>query len=204
MNFGIIRVRLFSTRAAKAPLLRLPHLTYLTYLTHLTILVLVSLLLSRAQAQEFQFQSVGARVGFPAENTSQHFRQAEAFLNYNLWGWNLSTNWRLQSRIDLSTGWLGQHGDNAFIGTLGPSLELSRARFPISLEAGFSPTYISSYQFGNTDLGARAQFTSHIGLNWDVTSRWRLGYRFQHMSNAGIKEPNPGFNLHVVSIGYLF
>jgi hypothetical protein len=24
------------------------------------------------------------------------------------------------------------------------------------------------------------------------------------MSNAGIKEPNPGFNLHVVSVGYLF
>jgi hypothetical protein len=187
MNFGIVRVRFDLTR-----------------LIHLLIFGCGLPFVSQAHAQEFQFQSVGARVGFPAENTSQHFRQAEAFLNYNLWGWNLSTNWHMQSRIDLSTGWLGQHGDNAFIGTLGPSLELSRARFPVSLEAGFSPTYISRYQFGNTDLGTRAQFTSHIGLNLDVTSRWRLGYRFQHMSNAGIKEPNPGFNLHVVSVGYLF
>jgi len=158
---------------------------------------------AQEKEQEFRFQSAGARIGFPAENTGQHFRQAEAFLNYNLWGWHLSTNWHLQSRIDLSAGWLGQHGDNAFIGTLGPSLEFSRARFPLSLEAGFSPTYISSYHFGTTDLGANAQFTSHIGLNWDI-SHLRLGYRFQHMSNAGIREPNPGFNLHVVSVGYLF
>jgi hypothetical protein len=189
MIFGIVRVRF--------NLLRLIHLTILG-----CALPFVSQALEKEQ--EFRFQSAGARIGFPAENTSQHFRQAEAFLNYNLWGWNLSTNWHLQSRIDLSAGWVGQHGDNAFIGTLGPSLELSRARFPLSLEAGFSPTYISSYHFGTTDLGANAQFTSHIGLNWDITSHLRLGYRFQHMSNAGIREPNPGFNLHVVSVGYLF
>src|SRR5215470_20155503 len=120
MNFGIVRVRF-----------------YLTHLIQLPILGCALQFVSRSHGQEFQFQSVGARIGFPAENTSQHFRQAEAFLNYNLWGWNLSTNWHMQSRIDLSTGWLGQHGDNAFIGTLGPSLELSRARFPVSIEAGF-------------------------------------------------------------------
>lgn len=189
MLFGIVRVRF-----------------NLLWLIHLTIFGCAFPFVSQAQDKEheFRFQSVGARIGFPAENTSQHFRQAEAFLNYNIWGWNLSTNWHLQSRIDLSAGWLGQHGDNAFIGTLGPSLELSRARFPLSLEAGFSPTYISSYHFGTTDLGANAQFTSHIGLNCDITSHLRLGYRFQHMSNSGIREPNPGFNLHVVSLGYLF
>ena len=189
MNFGTVRVRF-----------------YLPRLIQLTILGCALPFVSRAQEKEdeFRFQSVGARIGFPAENTSNHFLQSEAFLNYNLWRWCLSTNWHLQSRIGLAAGWLGQRGDNAFIGTLGPILEISRARFPLSLEAGFSPTYIGRYRFSSTDLGVRAQFTSHIGLNWDVTSHWRLGYRFQHMSNAGLKEPNPGFNLHVVSVGYLF
>jgi hypothetical protein len=159
---------------------------------------------AQAQEQEFRFHSVGARIGFPAESTSSDFLQSEAFVNYNLWRWCLTTNWHLQSRVGISAGWIGKHGDDAFVGTLGPILEISRARFPLSLEGGFSPTYISRDQFGSTDLGSRAQFTSAIGLNWDVTSHWRIGYRFQHMSNAGIKEPNPGFNLHVVAIAYLF
>jgi len=205
MKFGPVRVRSLFRGARRAPLLCDPHLTYLTHLIHLAILVL-ALLFASAQAQEFKFQSVGARIGFPAENTSNHFRQAEAFLYYNLWRWNLSTstNWWLQSRMDLSAGWLGQHGDNSFVGTLGPTLELDRAAFPLSLEVGFSPTYISRYTFGPTSLGSNAQFTSHVGLNWDVTSRLRLGYRFEHMSNGGIAHPNPGFNVHVFSVGYLF
>jgi hypothetical protein len=143
-------------------------------------------------------------MGFPAESTSNNFLQAELFLDYNLWRWNLSTNWHLQSRVDISAGWLGQRDDRAFIGTLGPILEIRRTAFPLSLDAGFSPTYISRYHFSSTDLGENVQFTSHIGLNWDVFSHLRVGYRFQHMSNAGIREPNPGFNLHVVSVGYLF
>jgi hypothetical protein len=216
MIFGILRVPQFLRRICphcklnqpagdsarnEAPLAR----TFFTHLTHLTYLTLVSLLplVSRAQNDEFRFHSLGARVGFPAENTSNHFRQAEAFLTYNLWRWELSTDWRLQSRVDLSGGWLGEHGDNAFVGTLGPTLELSRVRFPLSLEGGASPTYISRHHFGSTDLGSRVQFTSHIGLNWDVMSHWQLGYRFEHMSNGGISHPNPGFNVHVVSIAYL-
>jgi hypothetical protein len=187
MNFGIVRVRF-----------------NLAGLTHVMMVSLASLLLMPSHAQEFQFHSVGARIGFPAESTSNNFLQTEAFLDYNLWRWNLSTNWHLQSRVGVSAGWLGQRGDAAFIGTLGPNLELSRVAFPLSLEGGFNPTYISRYHFSSTVLGENVQFTSHIGLYWDVTSHWRVGYRFQHMSNAGIREPNPGFNLHVLSISYLF
>src|SRR4051794_1721373 len=115
MNFGIVRVgsflrRIFAYPHHQSPLAR----AYLSYLTF----CLLTPLISRAQTDEFQFHSVGARAGFPAENTSNHFRQAEAFLNYNLWRWNLSTNWGLQSRLGVSAGWLGQHGDNAFVGNL--------------------------------------------------------------------------------------
>jgi len=203
MNFGIARVRSLFGSATKHALVHFPHLTYLTCLTTLGC-ALPFVVHAQESEQEFRFQSAGARVGFGAESTSNHFLQSEAFLNYNLWHWCPSTNWHLQSRLGLSAGWLGQRGDNAFIGTLGPVLEISRTKIPFSIEGGFCPSYISRYRFSSTDLGTRAQFTSHFGLNWDVTPHWRLGYRFQHMSNAGLKEPNPGFNLHVLSVGYLF
>jgi hypothetical protein len=48
------------------------------------------------------------------------------------------------------------------------------------------------------------QFTSHLGVNWDFAPHWRVGYRFQHMSNAGLATPNPGLNLHIFSVSYRF
>jgi hypothetical protein len=41
-------------------------------------------------------------------------------------------------------------------------------------------------------------------LNWDFATHWRLGYRFQHMSNAGLSQPNPGLNMHMFALSYLF
>jgi hypothetical protein len=218
MNFGILRVRSFyrctffchrewRQCARVGTRHQIPRARgYLTHLTHLTYLTLGLLtpLVSRADDDEFRFHSVGASVGLPANSTSNDFLQSEAFLNYNLWRWNLNTNWHLQSRIGISAGWLGKDNDDAFIGTLGPALELTRGTFPLSLDCSFSPTYISRYHFGLINLGENVQFTTLFGLNWDVVSHWRVGYHFQHMSNAGIKEPNPGFNLHVFSIAYLF
>jgi Lipid A 3-O-deacylase (PagL) len=204
MNFGIRRVRSFFSGEEIAPSSLRPGIASLTYWIYLALLLLAPLFVSGAEPEEFQFHSVGARVGFPAENTSNHFRQADTFLDYNLWRWNLNENWRLQSRLEISAGWLWERGDDSFVGTLGPKLELSRERFPVSLEGGSSPTYISRYHFSSTDLGANVQFTSHIGLFWDITSHWRVGYRFEHMSNAGLRKPNPGFNLHVLSVGYVF
>jgi hypothetical protein len=204
MKFGTARVRSIFNRAGDALGRPLAHLTWLTFLIQLTIFISPRLVASGAEPEEFQFHSVGARVGFPAERDSEHFLQTEAFLDYNLWRWNLNTNWRLQSRVAASAGWLGGRGESAFIGVIGPTLELSRAGIPLAIEGGSSPTYISRYRFGRMDLGTSAQFTTHIGLFWDVTPHWRVGYRYQHMSNAGIREPNPGFNLHILSIGYLF
>ena|SRR5258708_6001543 len=160
---------------------------------------------SASHAQEFRLDSAGARYGFPTDGRSEGFNQAEAFVNWNLpWRWQLGRTWPLQSRLDFSAGWLGRERADAFVTTLGPTLVLGHEGLPLSLEGGVSVTGISRDQFGSKDLGSLFQFTSHVGLNWDFAPHLRLGYRFQHMSNAGIREPNPGLNLHMVAISYLF
>ena len=158
-----------------------------------------------ARGEEFRLESVGVRAGLSANGSGQSFNQAETFLNLNLpWGWDLGKAWYLQSRLDTSIGWLGDKGNNAAIGTLGPSVVLSRERWPVSLEGGVSPTFLSRSEFGFKDFGTDIQFTSHIGLNWDFAAHWRLGYRFQHMSNAGLGSKNPGLNMHFFGLSYLF
>jgi len=157
------------------------------------------------RAQEFRMESAGVRGGFSANGGRDEFHQAEFFGNWNLpWGWDLGKEWHLQSRLDLSAGWLGDSSQNAAVGTLGPTLVLSWARVPVSLEAGFSPTFLTSHVFESKDLGTDIQFTSHVGLYWDFASHWRLGYRFQHMSNADLARSNPGLNMHLFALSYVF
>ena len=166
------------------------------------------LLMTVAQAvvaEDFHVDSAGGRLGSSFGSLGAEFAGADAFLNWALpWRWDVSREGWLQTRLDLSAGWLGDRRTDAFIGTLGPSIILGRNKFPVSLEAGISPTIISRYQFATRDLGSLFQFTSHVGLNLDILSNLRLGYRFQHMSNAGISHSNPGLNLHIVGVSYLF
>lgn len=156
-------------------------------------------------AQWFCPESAGARVGFSFSDTAHNFHQAEAFGNWNLpWNWNLGSRWHAQGQAAFSVGWLADHGEDAFITTLGPALVLRREHLPLSLAGGSSPTLLSRADFMDKDFGTVFQFTSYIGLNWDLNSRFRIGYRFQHMSNAGLSGSNPGLNLHVIAASFRF
>ena len=156
-------------------------------------------------AEDFRLESAGGRFGYAASDGASDFHQAEAFADWKLpWGLDLGRQFALGTRLDLSGGWLGDSHKSAFLATVGPTLVLSKGRFPVSIEGGLSPTFISRYNFPSRDFGSVCQFTSHAGVNIDLFSWLRLGYRFQHMSNGGLSHPNPGLNLHVFGVSYLF
>jgi hypothetical protein len=160
---------------------------------------------SLSRAAEFGLESLGARAGFSLNPASREFYQVEAFANWTLpWAWDLGKDWSLQTRLDLSAGWLTDHGTDAAVGSLGPTLVLSHEPWPVSLDVGFSPTLISRHDFPEKDLGTAMQFTSHAALNWDFAPHWSLTYRFQHMSNAGLAASNPGLNLNFFGLSYRF
>ena len=158
-----------------------------------------------SRADDLHLESVGTRFGLFHDGANTGFYQAEAFVNVDLpLSWSLGADWRLQSRIDAAAGWLGKSSVNAAVGTLGPTLIAAKRGFPLSFELGFSPTLLSRYDFPGKDLGSSLQFTSHVGMNADVSTRIRLGYRFEHMSNGGFSTPNPGLNLNIFAVSYLF
>ena len=161
---------------------------------------------STGQAQEFRFESTGVRVGGSANQGASHnFHEADVFLNSDLpWHWNLGHNWWLNTGLDASVGWLGSSFEDGFIGTLGPRLLLKRIDTPISIAVGISPTYLSRIDFVEKNFGISFQFTTYIGFNYDFGQHVRAGYRFQHMSNAGLSDNNPGLNLHMLALSYLF
>jgi hypothetical protein len=168
----------------------------------LCLLVLIGF---ASQAQDFRVESVGARIGGSYTSRAHNFHEADAFANWDLpWAWNLDPNWRLQMQLQLSAGWLGDPGGDAFVGSLGPGLHFARDRFPLTFDGGVVPAGLTRHDFQTKNLGSYFQFTTYAGLNGELSSRLRIGYRFQHMSNAGLGAKNPGLNLHMLAISYKF
>ena len=65
-----------------------------------------------------------------------------------------------------------------------------------------SPTFIDAAR----KFGSSFQFGDHVGLGVRFGDRQRfdLGYRYQHLSNGTIKDPNHGINFRQVHFDYRF
>ena len=73
-------------------------------------------------------------------------------------------------------------------------------------EAGIGAHLISDTKLGERDLRTALQFGSVVGIGMGFGGRgqYELSYRFQHISNADIKKPNDGLDLHLLRLGYNF
>ena len=158
---------------------------------------------AQVAAAEVSWESLGLRGG--ASITRRTYFQSEVFSRWNLpWQWRAGTNWSTTTKLDLSAGCLRGRHENGFVGTIGPCLVLQLGNLPVYLDAGVSPTFLSRASYDNRDFAIPFQFTSHLGLDWKFAQHWKVGCRYQHMSNAGLGMPNPGLNINMVSVSYLW
>lgn len=123
--------------------------------------------------------------------------QVELVAGYKMWEWGLGENWSVASGCQGTVGWIGDDRLHAVIGSLGPTAKLTREGIPVSLIAGSAPTLVGRNRLADRNIGSAFQFTSFVGLAWDVTGRFQASYWYQHMSNAGLGDPNPGLNMHM-------
>ncbi|MBK7998785.1 MAG: acyloxyacyl hydrolase [Verrucomicrobia bacterium] len=167
--------------------------------------LLLGMLVSPLAGFDLRLESTGVRGAFSNPFNHARFYHTEAFINWDTpWHWELGRGWHLQTRLELTGGWMNGRGEDAAFGTIGPGFVASWKDLPIVLEAGISPTVLGREQFGNTDFGTVFQFTTHGGLTWNVTRRMGVGLRFLHISNADIGPSNPGVNLYSVGLGWRF
>lgn len=71
------------------------------------------------------------------------------------------------------------------------------------VEAGIGGHVLSDTRIGPRNLSTAWQFGSHLGAGVRCGT-FALGYRFQHLSNASIKQPNDGIDFHMVSASFAF
>jgi lipid A 3-O-deacylase len=144
---------------------------------------------------------VGLRTGLSARHLRQMFYQTEALAAWQLpWALGEPTGWHLETGMEFSAGWLTTGAKHGGVGTIGMGIELSQVDLPLRLTAGAGMTWLTRHDFEKKDFGIPLQFTSYLGIAMDLNSQFRLGYRFQHMSNAGLRRPNPGLDLHAFTL----
>ena len=156
-------------------------------------------------AGDWNWTAIGLRAGVDDGRNDEDMTQVEAFALFDLpWNRRFASDWGLFLIAEINAGALNGGGDTAFVGSAGPGISVRSPGESLVLRAGFNPSVISEDAIGDEDLGGPIQFTSHIGLSYTFPQRVSIGYRFQHMSNAGIYSSNPGVNLHMLKIGYHF
>ncbi len=171
----------------------------------LLLLLLVFLDSRPSLAQRFYLEQVGLRGGVSDNQFNEDFEQFEAFIKWGLpWRWQWPSGVHLDTRLDATAGILTGGHETGLVGSVGPSLALNIASGDILLLAGTGITLLSEDRFGREDFGGPIQFTSYAGLSVLLGRNSVAGYRYQHMSNAGIYDPNPGLNMHMFELAYHF
>jgi hypothetical protein len=145
---------------------------------------------------------------------------AEFGQGHGIWLWRLGAQWNGSERWTFRTGnWHGrvywdvnagvweQGVDTIYDLGVTPVVRLEHERPNGSpyLELGIGPHMLSNlavtpYRTFTTHL----QFGDHIGagLRFGDEERYDIGVRLQHISNAGIQNPNPGINFLQLRLQY--
>ncbi len=96
--------------------------------------------------------------------------------------------------------------EHRYFVSFGPSIRLisDAHRVPLFVDVGSSPTVIDGSKYGDDEFGTSFNFTSHValGLRFGQTKNQVVKLRYQHISNGGINNINPGVNM--VGIDFSF
>ncbi len=130
---------------------------------------------------------------------------------FNGGAWNVGGYWDAElAYIDADDTVSGEN-DDLFDLSLTPVFRLQRDTALSSGVSPFADAGIGAHLLSETSLGDKGystafQFGSLVGfgLGFGKHGQYELGYRFQHISNAGFKKPNDGLNLHMLRFGYAF
>ena len=121
--------------------------------------------------------------------------------------WFADTGWELSGYWDASIGaWTADETLVDFGFT--PVFRLQRRDWTGPyVEAAIGFHLLSDLSVTRTRVfGSRFQFGDHLAAGWRFGPRGRydIGIRTQHLSNGGLKKPNPGINFAIVRFGYYF
>jgi lipid A 3-O-deacylase len=133
------------------------------------------------------------------------------------WNWNKrwlqAAAWHLGGYWDVAAGYWhrgnvrpGEHDEIVDLGITPVFRIQPNGLAGPYLEAAIGLHLLSHTSIGDRRMSTAFQFGDHIGVGYRFGAKgsYDLGYRYQHLSNASIKRPNPGINFHQIRMQYAF
>ena len=172
----------------------------------ITTVILSVIFLAASARADIQFRSVGIL----AADSVQKFagmRQYGVLLGYQVN--SRSKVFWMPSRLDFSAGWLERGSNASAFVSAGPSYRWHMNKSDQSkwfVDFGVHPTFVSQSRFEGKNLGGEVFFTSHLGFGayLDRQRKISLLLRYQHTSNAGLNDRNPGVDMLGLAFSYNF
>lgn len=129
--------------------------------------------------------------------------------------WFNDGDWHVTGFWEANIGqWKGRSsvGSNQTVTDIGltPVFRLEQknpSSFAPYLEGGIGAHFISpTFIYANRKFGSSFQFGDHVGfgMRFGDKKQFDVGYRFQHLSNGGLKAPNQGININQLHFSYYF
>lgn len=134
---------------------------------------------------------------FKAYDLSANFK-----MPYTLYS---AANWAVGTNLTASAGILRGIEKSALVVSASPELMLRTNDGGFTINAGIGLAAFSRHQLGIQDFGGPFQFVLAFGSTLELSRHTRIGYRFQHYSDARLNGSNTtGVDLHMLEFYYQF
>jgi hypothetical protein len=166
---------------------------------------------SELKSAQWPLQSVSVRARFAeqtflGDDAVEKFNAIDLSSNFKM-PYTLYTadSWELGTNMMLSAGLLKTFDENALALSVIPELMLRTREGGFTANAGFGLAAFTRNKFGVQDFGGPVQFAITFGATVELSTHIRLGYRFQHYSDArAYGSDTTGADLHMVELYYQF
>jgi len=173
---------------------------------HLAILTLASAMGGTAMAgSPWTPVESGFRIGIDDEEDVD-LTGAEIFAAWNTpYAWRPTETSTVSLRVETDAGVLAGDDETGAVFRAGPALAADFDALPLDVSLASAPTFLTEDEYGDAfDLGGNFHLTSSVTATYAIDAHWSVGYRFQHTSNAGLEDENPGLNMHFLSIRFAY
>lgn len=151
----------------------------------------------RARFAEQTLLGADAPEKFNAYDISSNFK-----MPYTLFG---TDNWELGTSLMVSAGVLEGIDQSSVVVSVVPELMLRSSNDGFTFNVGFGLAAFSRHTLGSQDFGGPFQFAITFGTTFKLSKHTRIGYRFQHYSDARAYGSNTtGADLHMLELYYVF
>lgn len=160
---------------------------------------------------EAWFTDPGVHVAY-GRDSSHNVNKYELGINFNTpikYGNPDGWLFRLQAEVNVA-GWQSRGGtDSTNLAEFGltPILRVEKrgGYFVPFIEGGVGLRLLThTATSAEHNMSSAFQFGDMVGVGVGIGKSIETGFRFQHISNAGIKEPNPGANFYTGYVRYRF